>query len=401
MGFAASYIFFFIVPVFFSGPRMDILQMVVPAMFPIGADLRQTMISVNRLFLGGGTPYVGNIPYPPLVYVVLGPMLLLDSGVRYVVLTLMTLCAFVWQALILPSKMARAPHLTTTHLLVFASGLLSYGLLFEIERAQFNVIAALLAYLGVHIFHANRRLALLAYALFSISVHLKLYPLVFIVMFIDDWRDWKNNLRRLLLLGAANLALAFVLGPRIFVDFVNALRMRAAFPETIRFDNHSAFSFGRLVTDAFAARGIPALTRAAGLLEYVLPAAVGLCLLLLIVKAYRDRSRGLNPSLLLVCALAAIMLPPVSHDYTLPILAAPVALFLHQLDRQHADGHWGPALALAVLVFGIAYSFTLFPLGYKPGILMLQSNFPALFTLLIVTTLVPWRQPPMQVTDSA
>lgn len=393
LGFAVSYVSFFIVPVFFSGMRIDILQMVVPAMFPIGADLRQTLISVSRVFLGHESPYVGNIPYPPLVYVLLGPMLLLSTRLGYVLFSLTTLLAFAWQALILPYKLSGERQLTTTLLLVFVSGMISYGLLFELERAQFNVIAALLAYLAVWLFHTDRSRALLAYALFSVSVHLKLYPLVFIVMFVDDWHDWKNNIRRLLLLGAANLALAFVLGPGIFLDFVNALRARAAFPGTFRFDNHSAFSFGRLVTESFASRGIPALAVAAGLLKYVLLAAIGGCLVLLIVKAYRERTHGPNPHLLLACALAAIMLPPVSYDYTLPILATPVALFLSQLNQEHTAGRWSPALGPTLLLFAIAYSSTLFPLGYKPGVLLLQSNFPALFTLLIVTTLLAFRQP--------
>ena len=394
LGFLFSYLCFFLRSVFFSGPRMDILQMVVPAMTPIGADLRQTLISVRRLFLGEGTPYVGNIPYPPLVYVLLGPMLLFGSGSGYIVFTLTTLVAFAWQTLILAHRIAGGRQLTTSLLLVFVSGMMSYGLLFELERAQFNVIAALLAYLAIWIFHSDKKRVWLAYALLSISVHLKLYPLVFVLMLIDDWRDWKGNFRRLLLLGAANLALAFVLGPWIFLDFVNALRARTSFPQTIRFDNHSAYSFGRLVTEAVAARGLPGPAQAASVLEYLLPAAVGMCVLLLMLKAYRQRIRGLSASLLLACALAAILIPPVSHDYTLTILAAPVAIFLSKLEQQHADGWRSMPLTAAILVFAAAYSSTLFPLGYKPGVLVLQSNFPVLFTMLVTTTLIAWWWPP-------
>jgi hypothetical protein len=289
--------------------------------------------------------------------------------------------------------MAGMRTLSTSLLLVFVSGMMSYGLLFELERAQFNVIAGLLAYLAVWIFHSNRKRAVWAYVLFCISVHLKLFPLVFVVMFIDDWHDWKNNLRRLVLLGLANLAVGFILGPGIFLDFVNALRGRAAFPKTIRFDNHSAFSFARLATDALARRGLPGLAQAASLLEYVLPIVVGLCVLALIYRAYRQGTRGLNAPLLLACALAAIVIPPVSHDYTLTILAAPVALFLAKLEEQHADGRRSLVLAAGILVFAIAYASTLIPLGYKPGLLILQSNFPALITLLVTTTLIAWRDP--------
>ena len=311
LGFLFSYLCFFLRSVFFSGPRMDILQMVVPAMTPIGADLRQTLISVRRLFLGEGTPYVGNIPYPPLVYVLLGPMLLFGSGSGYIVFTLTTLVAFAWQTLILAHRMAGGRQLTTSLLLVFVSGMMSYGLLFELERARTN------------------------------------------------------------------------------------------FPQTIRFDNHSAYSFGRLVTEAVAARGLPGPAQAASVLEYLLPAAVGMCVLLLVLKAYRQRIRGLSASLLLACALAAILIPPVSHDYTLTILAAPVAIFLSKLEQQHADGWRSMPLTAAILVFAAAYSSTLFPLGYKPGVLVLQSNFPVLFTMLVTTTLIAWWWPPNRNAEGA
>jgi len=393
IGFLIPYIRFFILSVFFSGPRMDVLQLVVPIMTPIGADLRQTMISVSRLFLEGSTPYLGNIPYPPLVYILLGPLLLFEIDKAYIVFSVVTLVAYVWQALILPYRMARARTLSTSLLLVFVSGMMSYGLLFELERAQFNVIAGLLAYLAVWIFHSDRKHAVWAYVLFCISVHLKVFPLVFIVMFIDDWHDWKNNLRRLVLLGLANLAVGFILGPGIFLDFVNALKGRAGFPNTIRFDNHSAFSFASIASGALAKRG---LALDAGLLQYVLLAMIGLCVLVLIVKAYRRRTRGLNVPLFLVCALAAILLPPVSHDYTLPLLTAPVALLLHNIEQQHADGRRNLLLAAGILVFAAAYATVLIPLGYRPALFMLHNNFPELFTLLAITTLVGWWWAPVQ-----
>jgi hypothetical protein len=401
LGFLIPYIGFLIVAEFFSGPRMDVLQLVVPIMTPIGADLRQTMISVGRLFLAGSTPYVGNIPYPPLVYVLLGPLLLLEIGRAYIVFSVVTLVAYAWQVLVLPYRMTGTRTLSRSLLLVFVTGMMSYALLFELERAQFNVIAGLLAYLAIWVFHSNRKQRIWAYVLFCISVNLKVFPLVFIVMFVDDWRDWGTNMRRFVLLGLANLALGFVLGPKVFMDFVNALGARTGFPNTIRFDNHSAFSFARMAAGTLEKHSLYGLARAVSLIEYVIPIVIGLCMLLLIIMAYRRGTRGLDVPLLLVCALAAVLIPPVSHDYTLTLLAAPVALFLSHLEQQHADGRRTLLLAAGILVFAVAYGTMLIPLGYRPALLMLHSNFPELLTLLIVTMLFAWWWPPVRNAEGA
>ncbi len=140
---------------------------------------------------------------------------------------------------------------------MFVTGLLSYGFQFELERGQFNVIAASLAYLAVWIYHSGRGSELWAYVLFSLSVQMKLYPLVFIVMFIRDWRDWKSNLSRLSLLALANFGLFFVLGWRVFLDFVSAVRLVSVRMDAISISNHSIHSFITQAAGIVATSGPP------------------------------------------------------------------------------------------------------------------------------------------------
>jgi hypothetical protein len=91
---------------------------------------------------------------------------------------------------------------------------------------------------------------------------------------------------------------------------------------------------------------------------------------------------------LVACTLGALIIPSFSHDYTLPILAGPVAvLFARRIlwERPDQPGVRGK-LVLPLLVLATAYSTTLFPLTNKPD--AIRNNFPALFTMLLVITVL-------------
>ncbi|PIE33382.1 hypothetical protein CSA56_11930 [candidate division KSB3 bacterium] len=44
-------------------------------------------------------------------------------------------------------------------------------------------------------------------------------------------------------------------------------------------------------------------------------ACIAICLILLTFQAYRKNEKGINPFLLLVCCIGALLIPSVSHDY--------------------------------------------------------------------------------------
>ena len=109
-------------------------------------------------------------------------------------------------------------------MLIFITGLTSYGFQFELERGQFNVIAMALCFSAIFLFHRKPKLSWLAYILFTIAIQLKLYPAIYILFFVRDWKDILANLRRFLCLGIVNIALLFILGWGVFLDFLNSLR---------------------------------------------------------------------------------------------------------------------------------------------------------------------------------
>ena len=91
------------------------------------------------------------------------------------------------------------------------------------------------------------------------------------------------------------------------------------------------------------------------------------------------KETGLDPYLLLTCTIGALIIP-ISYDYTLSILAAPMLLFLCGISEMNNTWH---KLISILLILGIstAYFSTLIPYNYRPH--FLDNIFPALFLILI------------------
>jgi hypothetical protein len=271
-------------------------------------------------------------------------------------------------------------------MLFFITGVFSYGFQFELERGQFNVIAMAACFFAIWIFHNHNRYRFLAYFLFTISIQLKVFPAIFIIMFITDWHDWKNNIMRFLGLAAVNFALFFVLGTSVFVDFLRAIKAQSIHP-SIWSGNHSIRSFVTSVSNTASQHGWTWLSDHSGLAQLAFLAIIAVCILLIMIQAYRQKQNGVNSHLLLACTIGALLIPPVSHDYKLSILAAPAAILLSDVSyfsegAPRSRRHF--VIMLLVFILSAAYSTTLFSYTHKP--LTLASNFPALIIMLVVTT---------------
>ena len=101
--------------------------------------------------------------------------------------------------------------------------LFSYGILFELERGQYDLIAMFLCIAAIYLFHFHPRLRIPAYLLFCIAVQLKIYPLIFIVALIDYSQPVSTHLKRWGALLLANFLLLFMLGLRPFMEFKQAM----------------------------------------------------------------------------------------------------------------------------------------------------------------------------------
>lgn len=108
---------------------------------------------------------------------------------------------------------------------------------------------------------------------------------------------------------------------------------------------------------------------------------------MIIRKAYKENRPGLNPVLLLACTIGALVIPSVSHDYTLSFLVAPVVTLFLEIGKCTMDKRPFVRLVKCVMVvfFSTTYASTLFSYANKPDSvgLLYQNNFPVLITLLI------------------
>jgi glycosyl transferase family 87 len=375
MGFFISYLFFFVIPIFFSARVMQFFEY-VPAIDPIGVDLRYMLSYSESWFVHQQTPYITNNLYPPLATVLFTPLLFMDFSLAYKLVTLATVLCYAVMAFVVPYWVGKEKPVSPSLMLVFITGLFSYGFQFELERGQFNVIAMSLCFLAIWIYHFHNRYRYLGYLLFSISVQLKVFPIIFIVMLISNWHDWRRNIRRMLILSALNFALFFILGLHTFNDFVLAITAQAVNP-FVWVGNHSITSFVALGSYS-----------SPGAVKLLMLTLVAVCMFSIMLQAWRQNRQGISPPLLLACAIGALLIPPVSHDYTLPILVAPVAILLSDGSAfQRAGGVRGHLLAVVLLLItSVAYSSTLFSYTNKP--LLLQNNFLALLTTLLAITLL-------------
>jgi glycosyl transferase family 87 len=415
-GFFAAYLLLFIFPVFLNDAHMMRFFKYVPTLQRaemIGEDARG-LHDFSQAWAAGEDPYSVNwIAYPPVTLLLFYPLSLVTPFNAYVIMLVLGILCFVGIGLWFPLSLYR--NLSPIILLFFATGLISYGLQFELERGQFNVIAMFLCFTAIHLFHRhpeNRPLRYLAYFLFTVSVQLKIYPAIFAVLLIGDWAAWQHNLKRLAALAVLNLGLLFALGYGLFLDFKDSLLSQiTTFSPSAT--NHSIASFAYSLTDLAGSSKLNAYLPQVSVLLRDHPAWIQWILLAIFVASFgvglglvlKSGSFRLAPHLLLACTIGALVIPAVSNDYTLPILAAPVAIFM-----EHASINLSVAAPadqkaavnrlriFLVVVISTAYAWTLFSYTNKPDLGLLNNNFPPLLVILLAslafTLLTGWNAAP-------
>ena len=149
--------------------------------------------------------------------------------------------------------------------------------------------------------------------------------------------------------------------------------------ESSRYENLSIKGFASYLSNGLSGTG-----------EIVFWLLLGVCLLAVLGYAYYRDSRGLNPYLLLICTIAALIIPSVSNDYKLSLLIPPVILFFCGLPEIENMPKKTFSILLVVLA-SLAYWTTLFPATVKPDIL--SRNFPALIIMMISVTALSFLAP--------
>lgn len=397
-GFLIVYVLFFVTPLFLNEThRMKYLITYLPDRYPIGNDLIAVLDLMKGWFFEGKSPYLVQF-YPPFTYVFFAPLLLISNyPILFAAFTLFSVISFIILTFVLPMKIRGQKNLGMI-MLVFLTGLISYGFQFELERGQYNVFTFLLCLLAIYIFHYHRKYRIFAYLIFSLSIQLKIYPAIFIVMFVDEWKDWKTIIRRFVGIGIFNFLFLFIMGGRIFLDFIRSVTTQLATPGWQWNGNHSIKAFvGSFVNDGL---GIIPSQRLTGLQQHSGWLSMSLLLIFLasfvfaIMVSHSRREQCIDPYLLLTCMIGALIIP-ISNDYTLSILAAPMAIFLSALSELKNSRY---RLVSIIFIFGLslAYASVLIPFKFKPY--ALNNAFSALFIILICVTalnVIRYKRAPM------
>jgi hypothetical protein len=344
----------------------------------VGFDTRLILEHIGHWYTGDQTP---KYLFPPLTTLLFTPLLLLRFPYNYYVSTVVTLVSFLLLNLGLPSLFTKKENRLLT-LFIFAVSVFSYGLQFELETGQFYTLAMLLSMAAVYIFHKHPAYRVFAYLLFCVSVQLKVFPAIFVFLFVDDWRDWKSNLQRFAALGLANFLLLFLLGYSYFQLFVT--RMLGSMGNLEVRYNHSitVFVHNLALTNDWAAAHADALR--IGLTLYFL-----LCFVVTLFLAWKRNTRGVDFGLLMVSLIGGLILPTISHDYNLPLLAMPFMLWTSGLRLPEKP--WTRLLAILLLLLAsFAFAVTLFPSNARP--VMLENSLPALMVILTSVTVMGFIQ---------
>jgi len=377
--FLISYLSFFLYPVFLNSAHVMQFFPYVPVGNPIGLDLYSVLQKVKQLL--SSPTYAHNLPYPPFLYIFFTPLTILDRYTAYGIFTIVSILCYLFITLIFPIRASKTKVIPSLLMLILVTGLFSFGFQFGLERGQFDLITMFFCFLAIYIFHHHKKYRFWAYILFTMSIQLKLYPAIFIFMFIDDWSDWKGNIIRFFSLGAASICALFILGFNTFRNFLSSITTFAGDP-FLSVKNHSIQSFTRHPAEF---RPLGVIFQNPNSVETIILIIVLVCFLLILYQAYRQKYVGINPYLLLACTLIALLIPSTSHDYTLSFLAAPIAiLFTDRKLINIAAERKKPLFAQLLLYFSIAYASTLFSYTNKP--LSIQNNFPALMVMLAILT---------------
>jgi hypothetical protein len=374
--FVVMFVFLYLRASLLLAPTMQTPEVVPGAPLGVGNDLNLTLSYARHWYRDGTSPYTDLFNYSPFTFRFFTPLLWLRFEYAYLIVMLSTLGAHLFLTLIFPLLQEKNWNNLSIYGLFLISGLFSHGLIFELERGQFNLIAYTFAVLAMYLFHYHDRLRWLAYVFFTFAVQLKLFPAIFGIFFITNLRDWRNNLKRILLLGAMNVACLFLMGTQAVTDYWQSSSYYLQHPWASWVHSHSIYTFVTLMELPNADTWMLVLTL-----------AYSICLAIILFAHYQAPDLPdhiIDPYLLLGCTVGALIIPSASHDYKLSLLTAPVAFLMATIARENHGGIGRLVQINLAMVLAALYFVTSFSYAYKPDRLVLLNNFLPVFAMIIV-----------------
>jgi Glycosyltransferase family 87 len=375
-GYVLCFVVFFVFSTFFSDSFMKFIKY-IPRLNPVGADLHNILQYCRIWWIHGVSPYAdATLYYPPLAIILFLPLIFCSYKTAYCIVSVLTLLCFILSVAVFPPLISKKRDSISPYTVFFVlTGLTSYGLIFELERGQWNVIAMTCGVAACYFFLQGKRWA--AYGLLSLGITLKVYPLIYIIFLLDTGATWKKNILRILCFGIINAALLFVLGWNMFADFFALISENVELPY-VWVGNHSLRAFSMLIGKVAPQFQFLALF-AMSIMVIVTLAAI----LLLVTLAWRSGDNHKWLALLSVSTIGACLIPSVSHDYKLSLVPFAVSLFFHSVSAVNRAVTTFADWSCVCIISGM-YGLMLFSYAYKP--LWLGQNTIPLFAMLVTMT---------------
>lgn len=322
-GFIATYLLFYVRFTYFAGTDVMRFPADLFAMKPICADLllsTSSSLEIVKHMKMQVVPWV----YSPLFVLIYAPLGLIDTLYLKWLSSITIIVSVVACCIYFPRQYKRSLFNSPVAIIVFITIFFSYGLRFEIERGQWNTQTFLLVLLGLK-FKDSRNLyyKLLGYVLFSIGVHLKLWPLIFTICFIDVEEKILKNVRNLFYLGIFNVLLLFVLGRSFLYEYFHGLgHATTNFNVWIANISLSAY-FIQIESYFHISHSISLFLIVAFLIIYASSIILGMI-------------RGINGSNILILyqtLLGGLLFPSTSFDYKLSVLGIGTCLLFTCYDN--------------------------------------------------------------------
>ena len=389
ISFMFYYIIFILVPAFFNSDLYYKIYKDLPYANPIGIDLAIYLDFIRAWQEGNLFQFSYLNVYPPLCTLFLFPLVNLEHKTAYTILSACTIASFFIIGIVIPYLKNKSSETLVLSAFLTLLTFISYPFRFQLERGQLDIIMMMFCFLSILIFHQyGRKYVILSYVLFSFSIQIKLLSAIFVFTFFRQNDTVIKLLKRVLVLGAINIALTLSLGLDKSSHFFSSLYERSTGDSFIHELNTSVSSFFSLTKRDFKERFEDGNEKYAPIIAAIDPLKYVVYLMLIgglflgLYISFKNKLGGDFPPLLMICSLIIILLPQTSHDYKLPVLVTPLLYILTENFEAKTTK------IKKILQFSLVFLFMSTFWYHKQGYLVFKMNTPALCLIYLICILL-------------
>ena len=391
-------LFFFVIANFIDySEQLWIHKRFIPAYHPFGLDYKYIYDATQSIFQTGSFHYTDFV-YPPFVLFLNIPTALFSYKIAYTLQMLLLFCANIAVVTMMAGlsfDVFSRPKEKTIELFyenystlkcsiilsILIVQICGYGFLFSLERGNCDIYPVFFSLLAIRLLLNKPNTVFLQILFLSFAIHLKIYPLILLPLFI-----YVHRKKSILPIIAVNAILLLLLGPAELINYIRYMTMFISTTLYLWVGNHSAYAFAHLYPEL-----LPLSMEKSYIVYAAIPVGIWLATTLVI---FRNGSKGyFFLSYLTASIFVMDLLPATSHDYKLVILAVPVVLsvvitsvlLLSSKKSGFMDALSILLLSITILIFGFINiscetSFEIFKNKY-PLVLLLQMTTSAILLL--------------------